>query len=83
MKVILGSSEEVQILLSLKFRLAGTTTILKPDLPLEIRQKNKELYGLLRERRLNGENDLYIKNFRIVKKALQKAPVVLRAGTMV
>ena len=79
MKIQLKSEAEAKLLLAKAYKLMGQNLSLRPDLSKEDRQKRKELVEQLKQRTTNGERDLVIRDFCIIKRSLRKAPVILRA----
>jgi hypothetical protein len=80
LKLVLGSSEEVRRLLSKGYKLRGTPWYIRPDLAPEDRERQRSAVMLLKTKRANGETNLHIKDFQVVRKRLLKAPVLLRPG---
>ena len=68
LKVVLNTAEEAQALLRRAYRLRGTPVRILRDLSPEDRLRMKEALSELRERRANGETDLFIRDFRVIKR---------------
>ena len=68
LKVVLNSEEEAQWILRRTYRLQGTPVRILRDLCPEDRLKLKQALTELRERRANGESDLFIRDFRVMKR---------------
>ena len=68
LKIILNSAEEVQSILQRAHRLKGQPIRILRDLSPEDRVKLKAALTELRERRANGETNLFVKDFRVVKR---------------
>jgi hypothetical protein len=66
-KVVLTNVSEARIILQRTYRLAGSKIRVLRDLSPECRVKLKTALGELRERRAQGENDLVIRDFRVVR----------------
>jgi hypothetical protein len=66
LKVVLSTAEEVQAILKRKYRLKGQAIRILRDLSPEDRTKLREALASLRERRANGETDLFIRDFRVL-----------------
>ncbi|CAH8436321.1 unnamed protein product [Schistosoma guineensis] len=67
LKLVLGSLEERDILLKSAQKTRASNIRIRPDWPLEDRIKWKNALTELRTRKLNGENNLTIKGFRVVR----------------
>ena len=67
LKVVLGSPDERNHLLANAHKLAGSGISVRPDLSLEDRLKRKEVLSQLETRRKNGETNLKVVGFQIVR----------------
>ncbi|CAH8663113.1 unnamed protein product [Schistosoma margrebowiei] len=67
LKLVLGSFEERDISLKNAPRTRDSNIRIRPDWPLEDRIKWKNALTELKTRKLNGENNLTIKGFRVVR----------------
>uniref|UniRef100_A0AA85J8I3 PHD-type domain-containing protein n=1 Tax=Trichobilharzia regenti TaxID=157069 RepID=A0AA85J8I3_TRIRE len=67
LKVVLGSPDERNHLLANVHNLAGSGISARPDLSLEDRLKRKEVLSQLETRRKNGETNLKLVGFQIVR----------------
>ncbi|VDP87726.1 unnamed protein product [Schistosoma mattheei] len=67
LKRVLGSFEERDILLKSALKTRASNIRIRPDWPLEDRIKWKNALTELRTRKLNVENNLTIKDFRVVR----------------
>lgn len=79
LKLVFNSTSEAKLLLSRSHRLRDSPWSLRPDLSPEEREKQREAVQCLRERLTQGETNLVIRNFQVVRKRLHKRPVTLRA----
>ena len=79
LKLVLKTKEEASRLLSRAYRLNGRPW-LRPDMAPEDRDKQKAALAELKERTSNGEQNLHIRNFRVVRKKLRKDPILLKPG---
>ena len=68
LKVVLNSEEEAQSILRRTYRLQGTPVRILRDLSPNDRLKLKQALTELRQRRANGESDLFIRDFRVMKR---------------
>ncbi|VDP47139.1 unnamed protein product [Schistosoma curassoni] len=67
LELVLGSFEERDILLKNAPKTRDSNIRIRPDWPLEDRMKWKNALMELKTRKLNGENNLTIKGFRVVR----------------
>ena len=82
LKVVLGDDEDCRRILRRTFRLKGEEYFVARDLSPEDRIRMREAVKELKERRGNGETNLHIVDFRVVKrepKARWK-PILLAPG---
>lgn len=68
LKIVLNSAEEAKSILKRTYRLKGKPIRILRDLSPEERMKLKGALDELRVRRENGESNLYIQDFRVVKR---------------
>lgn len=68
LKVVLSTPASVRLLLSKGWKLKGLNVSMNPDLTTEERKLQKEAVAELHRRTANGEKDLKIVNFRVVRK---------------
>ena len=68
LKIVLGSVQEAQTILRRAPRLKGQPVRFLRDLSPDDREKLKTALNELRERRANGENNLILRDFRVVKR---------------
>ena len=82
LKVIFDSSATTQLLLSRGYRLRGRDVSMKRDLSVEDRERMRSALEELKNRTANGEKDLIVVNFRVVRRRkLLPAPLVVRNST--
>ena len=80
LKVIFPEARSPKFLLTRSYRLKGTKISVRPDLSLEDRDRLRAAVAELRTRTLNGEKDLMIVNFRVVRRRkLLAQPLVVQA----
>lgn len=82
MKVIFTNPKDPIRLLKQGRKLSGQPISIRPDMDVETRMKMRAALAELRERTGNGETNLTIRNFRVVKRRqprLMPQPLLLRA----
>ena len=79
LKVIFTGPEDPKRLLRRAYRLKGEPFVLRPDLSPEDRLKLQQATKELKSRTQNGETDLTIVNFRVVRRApILRKPLLLK-----
>lgn len=68
LKVVLGDTNDANFLVRRSYRLRNTQISLRPDLSPEDRLRRKSALTELRSRTQQGETDLMIVNFRVVRR---------------
>ena len=68
LKVVLSTHEEAKAVLQRKHRLRGSCIRILKDLSPEDRSKLRDALAELKKRRDNGETDLFVRDFRVVKR---------------
>ena len=82
LKIVLGSHIEAQAILRRTYRLKGQPVRILRDLSPEDRVKLKAALTELRDRRANGEMNLIVKDFRVVKRKprIRWLPIAMANG---
>lgn len=81
LQVVLENAQEVNRLLGRAYRLSSTPWFIRADLTREQRDQQKEAVSQLKERRKNGETNLIIRDFRVVRRKLARGPIKLQGGS--
>ena len=85
LKIVLNSPDEVQTVIRRAHKLKGQPVRILRDLSPEDRIKLKTALDELRERRANGEMNLFVKDFRVVKRKprVRWSPLLLTSNPQV
>ena len=81
-KVVLANVEEASTIIQRTYRLKGLKARILRDLSPENRNQLKTALSELRERRANGETDLIIRDFRVVRRRprVRWSPLLLQVN---